>query len=787
MKADIKSRISQAEYSTLASDFDHDGRSEIVDVQIISEKDKNGWIKPKRTQIITQSSDYHTINQINLPFVLYRHLVSVFDFDQNQIDELYMFSMESDSLFLWVIDPLHDPSILVNRLFCQYVGDNEYVKGGNTPDVYFTTGFTQYNSDQDFDLVVYIQAGFGVNPRHFIVMDIKNQQQIFISKPMGFATRQFDFRDINQDGKSECILLHTLSPSNDRGKTNPFSDGSNWAIIFTGDLTTVLFKKEYPGSFGESQFHPFNNNQFFMIVSTYNAQRSSGLIQILDKNFVPGREVNLENSRVLSSAIMHSNNEPTGLWVLGNDGVIRIFDANLIQTDQIDHSGLGDPVVEFSADLESDGRPEYLFRTKNPRLYGLLSEDLKHTYLFEVDYVKTQMLGKNAYLKLNGGSNPTLFFRTEKSAYELSYLPNPWYYPLFILPFLIGGLAFLGLNTGFSRITSHRISTETIAAYRTFSPGLIGFFAPDGRLISWYNHQTYWEPAVNFLTTNGQSGWIRDQILDAKGSPVNLTADMDELKSCVVSLKPIALFRTWGVIAWKVEINSTTRDQRLQIWAKVMQKLVHDLKTPLSSLSLNLRTLKLKLEDLHLPESHSQPEIQMMESEINRLRDQSRQFLRMVNLDPPKLSTVILQHLIEKVCGRFSAFFNNGTDLVLEFPDEPVNVNLDHGQWDFVFQTLVENAIDALGNKGTLTISVSTIHRVDLDFKPMIEIQVSDTGEGISEDNQDQIFEPYFSTKREGTGLGLAIVKKVVEDHSGTIQVKSTPGLVTTFTIYIPC
>lgn len=100
---------------------------------------------------------------------------------------------------------------------------------------------------------------------------------------------------------------------------------------------------------------------------------------------------------------------------------------------------------------------------------------------------------------------------------------------------------------------------------------------------------------------------------------------------------------------------------------------------------------------------------------------------------------------------------------------------------------MVENAIDALGNKGTLTISVSTIHRVDLDFKPMIEIQVSDTGEGISEDNQDQIFEPYFSTKREGTGLGLAIVKKVVEDHSGTIQVKSTPGLVTTFTIYIPC
>ncbi|MBN8707258.1 MAG: HAMP domain-containing histidine kinase [Bacteroidetes bacterium] len=786
MRLYIESRSAVPEYSTLVHDFDHDGKSEILGTQVISEQDSNGWVKPSRTQVMVLSHDYHTVNQLNLPFVLYRSRAFAFDFDRNQEDELYLFSIENDSLFLWVLDPLKEPTILKKRLFCLYVGDNEFVKKGNHPDVYFNYNFITYNDDQDFDLVLYIQTGFGIQPRKFVVLDLKNEVQLFISKPMGFATKNFGFRDINNDGKNECILFQTHSPSNDGERINPFSDASTWAIIFSGDLSKILLKKEYPGVFSDSRFHIFSNNLFFITVSTYNAKKSSGLIQVLDKNLSPQKELILENSRVLSSGLYPEEKKPIGLWVLGSDGNIRIFDYNLVVKKTIDHADLVNPEISFETDLDLDGKNEFLFHTRNVASYGILSSDLKDSYTFETDDVLTQMLGKYAYLKLNGFKKSTLYFRTVNFQYELSYLPNPWYYPTFLFPLLAGFLVCWFIYNLFSYLISRRITLQISQDFRTYKPGLIGIFSSEGKLLYWYNQQPYWTGVQRFLEKPDNKNWVASLVKQNEQKTLSILHDFPDLASCSVSLIPVALFRSKLIVAWQMEINSTTRDQRLQLWSKVMQKMVHDLKTPLSSMSLNLRTLKMKLEESGLEKSLGQPELFLMESEIKRLRDQSRQFLRMVNLEPPKLSSVNLVFLIRQVCDRFSSFFNDGTELTLDLPAEPVYVDLDQAQWEFVFQTLIENSIDALNDGGTLHISLNSIHQLDQDFKPAVEIQVSDSGKGIPKENLDQIFEPYFTTKREGNGLGLAVVKKIIEDHSGQIRAESDPGKWTTFTILIP-
>ena len=95
---------------------------------------------------------------------------------------------------------------------------------------------------------------------------------------------------------------------------------------------------------------------------------------------------------------------------------------------------------------------------------------------------------------------------------------------------------------------------------------------------------------------------------------------------------------------------------------------------------------------------------------------------------------------------------------------------------------LIINGLQAMdGNGGALDIGLSSE-----DEGRRARIEVTDTGRGIDADDISKVFEPYYSTKETGTGLGLAIVKKAVDDHQGTITVRSKVGEGTTFTITLP-
>ena len=97
-----------------------------------------------------------------------------------------------------------------------------------------------------------------------------------------------------------------------------------------------------------------------------------------------------------------------------------------------------------------------------------------------------------------------------------------------------------------------------------------------------------------------------------------------------------------------------------------------------------------------------------------------------------------------------------------------------------VFSNLFINAVQAMQKDGgKLNVTISP----DTEF---VKIEVEDTGVGISKENLDKIFEPYFSTKDTGTGLGLAIVKKTVDDLNGTIEVESHLNEGTKFTVKLP-
>ena len=103
----------------------------------------------------------------------------------------------------------------------------------------------------------------------------------------------------------------------------------------------------------------------------------------------------------------------------------------------------------------------------------------------------------------------------------------------------------------------------------------------------------------------------------------------------------------------------------------------------------------------------------------------------------------------------------------------------DPGQIEQVIVNLVLNARDAMPDGGKLTLAAQPT-------ADKIEIRVSDTGEGLTPEECERLFTPYYTTKQHGTGLGLAIVQSVIADHGGTIAVESRAGSGATFIITLP-
>ena len=118
-------------------------------------------------------------------------------------------------------------------------------------------------------------------------------------------------------------------------------------------------------------------------------------------------------------------------------------------------------------------------------------------------------------------------------------------------------------------------------------------------------------------------------------------------------------------------------------------------------------------------------------------------------------------------------------NLVTQFPNEDIILNLNASLFEWVIENLCKNAVDAIGEQpGTITLSMQKTAQ-------KVIIEISDTGKGIRKKDIGNVFRPGFTTKKRGWGLGLSLAKRIVEEyHQGKIMVKSSEvGIGTTFLI----
>ena len=199
-------------------------------------------------------------------------------------------------------------------------------------------------------------------------------------------------------------------------------------------------------------------------------------------------------------------------------------------------------------------------------------------------------------------------------------------------------------------------------------------------------------------------------------------------------------------------------------------KMAHDLQNPLSVLHAHVELMKLKQkkeEDETM--THS---LIKMENAISNITEQINDVMNFIRKPEMKFSTCDLKILLTKTVEDMQF----PEDVELELSVNSCIVKCDIIKIKGTVTNILQNSIQAMKCKGK-------IHLIVTDLDNCVEINIVDSGPGISEENIEKIFEPMFTTKSLGNGLGLASCKELVEKHGGTISVKNNP---TTFTIMLP-
>jgi two-component system nitrogen regulation sensor histidine kinase NtrY len=221
--------------------------------------------------------------------------------------------------------------------------------------------------------------------------------------------------------------------------------------------------------------------------------------------------------------------------------------------------------------------------------------------------------------------------------------------------------------------------------------------------------------------------------------------------------------------------------ERVAAWRELARRLAHELKNPLFPLQLTVENLvRARQQNPEQFDEVFRESSRTLLAEIANLKGIIGKFSEFSKMPQPQLQPVQLNEVIQGVAQLFHAQLEAPgrakitCDLQLDPHLEPVagDAELLHR----VISNLMLNAMDAMPQGGVLTLRTRSENGKAL-------LEVADTGSGLTPEECERIFTPYYTSKQHGTGLGLAIVQSVVSDHGGRIQVRSEPGRGTTFVI----
>ncbi len=226
----------------------------------------------------------------------------------------------------------------------------------------------------------------------------------------------------------------------------------------------------------------------------------------------------------------------------------------------------------------------------------------------------------------------------------------------------------------------------------------------------------------------------------------------------------------------KLAETNLIRSERLAVIGRLTASLSHEINNPLQAIFSSIEIL----QEFSLPENERSQYLQIIRLEIERLMKINSEILGFSRSPEANFQPVLLQPVIDHALFLASTQLRHAKiSTEVNIPPSLPAVLASSDQMTQVFLNLIINAAEDMPQGGHLMISAT-------ENMHWLEICFTDTGKGIHPEDLDRIFDPFFSTKSGGTGLGLSICQKIVRQHHGEIQVSSTPGAGSTFTVHLP-
>ena len=237
--------------------------------------------------------------------------------------------------------------------------------------------------------------------------------------------------------------------------------------------------------------------------------------------------------------------------------------------------------------------------------------------------------------------------------------------------------------------------------------------------------------------------------------------------------------RSVGVVMVIDDLTELEKAQRMAAWREVARRIAHEVKNPLTPISLSAQRLRRKYSQI-VDETVFDECTQMIISHVELIRNLVNEFSAFARFPTADPKPCELPPIIEETVALYREGHTN-IAFVISIQDDIPSMSLDYQQIKQAMINLVDNAVSAIRTEGEVTIAVS--HDPILR---MVRIEVSDDGEGISNEDKIRLFEPNFSTKKSGMGLGLTIVNSIITDHNGMISVRNNKPKGAKFVIELP-